>query len=82
MPKWEYLMMTVNNDGEDGEDKNVTCLNGKDAAIGVDYFGRQYASFYERIYSIGQEGWELAGIEDCGNKGCVTYVFKRLIPSR
>ncbi len=81
MPKWEYLTMTVMAEGEYGEDKLVTHLNGKVALVGVDFFGKQYPSFYERIYSMGQEGWELAGIENSHEGGSLTYVFKRLIPS-
>ena len=57
MQKWEYLTMMVNSDGNDGEDKIATFLNGKDAAVGKDFFGIQFPSFYARINSIGQEGW-------------------------
>lgn len=76
MVKWEYLTMVVNSDGEE---KTVMILNGQDAAVGKDYFGKEYASFYERIYAAGQEGWELAGIEYRADRRGATYVFKRLV---
>ena len=81
MVQWEYLTMTVTTSGEHGEDKAVTHVNGVEALVGVDYFGKQYPSFYERIYALGQEGWELAGIEGGCERGGLSYVFKRLIPS-
>jgi hypothetical protein len=81
MLKWEYLTMTVMASGDYGEDKTIMHLNGKEVLVGIDFFGKQYPSFYERIYSAGQEGWELAGIEYGIEKNCATYIFKRLIPS-
>ncbi len=80
MVQWEYLTLTVRADGEHGEDKSVTHVNGAEVLVGQDFFGKQYPSFYERIYAMGQEGWELAGIEAWHERRCLTYVFKRLVP--
>lgn len=77
MQKWEYLTMVVNSFDDHLEDKLVLSVNGKDAATGKDFFDQHFPSFYERINSAGQEGWELAGIEICTNKRTSIYVFKR-----
>ena len=80
MQKWEYLTMIVNSIDEYGVDLIVTYMNGKSATVGKDFFGIQFPSFYERINSAGQEGWELAGIDNCTHQKCAIYVFKRPIP--
>ena len=73
MQKWEYLEITNAYGGGGLYGKIVSAINSEPTTIGK---GGPLPEFYAYVNQLGEEGWELVGIDSDGSD----WVFKRPKP--
>ena len=75
MQKWEYLVLQIGYPATEGGG-SVKLVNGGTNAK----WGQNKVKLYDALNELGQEGWELVGIEKRGSQSIIDplYVLKRL----
>lgn len=74
MQKWEYLVLQIGYNTDEGGGR-VKWVNGGTHAK----WGQNKVKLYDALNELGREGWELVGIEKRGTQATVDplYVLKR-----